>query len=653
MESLRPHVDTPVTDHESALLALLQETEAFEFSHTHGFRVSRDRFVDKTLRLGAGGNFSSRRPANLQGDAYDMFPTFHKGRPVYPLPHADWGFTLKRHCGNAVERRLCTPKPCPRDCAVGEFTDWTVCSQTCGGGITTAKRGVLVKPSNGGKGCPALVASVACNVQPCPNDCEPTAWSAWSACETEFGCGEGIQYRTRKVRKHSKFGGKPCGALVETRSCDEGPCPSECLLSEWTDWSDCSQLCGGRGFHNRSRTVIRGTHTSKTPCGDLSQHALCEARACPQHCQVTQFGPWGECRVSGCGPGLQFRHRNITQTPKEGGAACPSLVESSPCEKPCAVDCKTSDWSQYSLCSAPCGDGIKKRYRTVFTPPKHDGQLCPELFQYKPCTGVRDCPKDCVLSPFGKFSDCSKQCAGGVMTRHRFVLAAEQLYDGRCGELEQSVACHEQPCGVDCVVSRWSDWSQCSQDCHNNNDGTRFRTRSILQHAAFGGEKCPSLLELEPCGLVPCPVPCEVSEFGDWSPCNAGCGSGREWREKKVLVSPSFGGAPCPRLHEDRACEAFPCPPQCAYSLWTSWRNCSQPCGGGVKVRSRAIVSSPDGNVDACGAVEETKYCNTQPCPLDCAVGPWSHLSPCSATCGRGTMFRTRAIVVSRPAAPF
>merc|ERR1711871_370555 len=31
-------------------------------------------------------------------------------------------------------------------------------------------------------------------------------------------------------------------------------------------------------------------------------------------------------------------------------------------------------------------------------------------------------------------------------------------------------------------------------------------------------------------------------------------------------------------------------------------------------------------------------------CPIDCVVGPWSHWSGCSKTCGKGTTFRTRKI---------
>lgn len=39
----------------------------------------------------------------------------------------------------------------------------------------------------------------------------------------------------------------------------------------------------------------------------------------------------------------------------------------------------------------------------------------------------------------------------------------------------------EVPCGMDCVMTEWSQWSSCSQSCSNkNSEGRQSRTRSVL-----------------------------------------------------------------------------------------------------------------------------------------------------------------------------
>lgn len=49
---------------------------------------------------------------------------------------------------------------------------------------------------------------------------------------------------------------------------------------------------------------------------------------------------------------------------------------------------------------------------------------------------------------------------------------------------------------VNCVVSDWSEWSECV-------DGSRSRTRTVITPASNGGTECPSLIEVESCTLPP------------------------------------------------------------------------------------------------------------------------------------------------------
>jgi|688.fasta_scaffold10085_10 DUF971 family protein len=58
-------------------------------------------------------------------------------------------------------------------------------------------------------------------------------------------------------------------------------------------------------------------------------------------------------------------------------------------------------------------------------------------------------------------------------------------------------------CPVDCVVSDWSEWSDCIE-------GNQTRTRTVITPASGGGAPCPMLEENKPCDLL-CPPPTDLT----------------------------------------------------------------------------------------------------------------------------------------------
>jgi len=110
----------------------------------------------------------------------------------------------------------------------------------------------VMTPPDGGAKCLPLEALRSCNNQPCPVDCKLATWSGWSKCSAE--CGGGVRQRLREVKLAMKFGGHPCGATSETKSCNNQACEKDCDLSDWTAWSHCSKDCDG-GTQKRMKFI--------------------------------------------------------------------------------------------------------------------------------------------------------------------------------------------------------------------------------------------------------------------------------------------------------------------------------------------------------------------------------------------------------------
>lgn len=544
-------------------------------------------------------------------------------------------------CGLTSETQVCGADPCPIFCQVGNWTAWSACSKSCGGGISFRTRVVTVQPKFTNQACPTLREEVACGTEPCPVACQVSEWKPWSNCTAK--CGHGIQSRTRVVTVKSANGGKSCPILEETQSCDSGvPCPVDCQVSAWSAWSTCSKPCGG-GEQTRTRNITRSPAFGGASCQNLKETIPCNTAGCPQNCEVSAWNEWGTCSVScGLNLGIQSRNRTVTKPSLNGGASCPVLSERRACGNNCPIDCKWSDWSNYSACSATCGVGAQTRNRSVLVQSAYGGKLCTgDSVERRPCS-IRSCPVDCRLSDWTSYSTCTKSCGSGSQTRSRTLLQDSAHGGTACGPLTETRPCNTQNCPIDCVMSAWSDWSICSKKCGN---GTQSRNRTIAQPALYLGKECPkNLSESRPCNVLPCPVDCVTSEWGPWEACSAACGEGLQARRMKVITNAAYGGKACPALVETRKCQITPCPVACVLSNWTGWSDCSLSCGGGQKRRTRTVIRDASFGGDACGATTEAAPCNTQPCPVNCVMNDWTSWSACSATCGEGKQTRTRTV---------
>jgi len=473
-------------------------------------------------------------------------------------------------CPPLSQWRECATNECPVHCDVSQWTLWNDCSRTCGDGTKSRFRFITRDPLHGGTACPELQETITCNLRECAIHCDVSEWSAYSECSES--CGVGSQTRTRSVTQDPMHGGDECPDLEETIACKLVDCPVHCEVGEFGDYDSCTATCG-EGTKTRTRSITQEALHGGNECPALSETISCTEGPCPVDCVVSEFGDFGNCDAT-CGPGTQTRERTITTAPLHNGAECPNLVEEQSCQvAECPIDCAVSLFDEWTACSETCGDGLRTRSRTITQDALHGGALCPNLVEEEVCN-VAECPGvpvHCEVSEWGQFSECSESCGDGTKTHHRTVVKAAEHNGDACPPLVESIACKIAECPVDCVVSDFTEWGSCDVTC---GEGTHTRTRTIVTGPLHGGAECPDLEESQLCMDAECPVDCLVSEFGEWGECSESCGPGTMTRSRSVTREALHGGAVCPDLEESMACpeqEPCDCTTQAAYEARCGW----------------------------------------------------------------------------------
>uniref|UniRef100_A0A7S4PXZ7 Spondin domain-containing protein n=1 Tax=Alexandrium monilatum TaxID=311494 RepID=A0A7S4PXZ7_9DINO len=347
---------------------------------------------------------------------------------------------------------------CPKgtDCQWGDWTDWSGCSCTCGGGQKTRDRQIKVAPQGNGKKCPAKTTTemVPCSTQPCGAvECIDGTWGDWG----EWGicsatCGGGLQWRHRKVLTEAS----ECGTAVEgndreLRYCSPQSCTTDadCQFGVWTDWGACSCSCDGVMRRSRRINVYgRGNglwckgHTKEVaPCNNEpmlegpAEGDGCTREEAPVDCQFSDWSAWSKCSVT-CGSGQHTRERRVLTEAKNFGMACSGALsdtercEMDPCVDslpPSAKPCVWGTWQDWGSCDR-CG-GQKKRFRFILQMPKDGGAPC----QPEASEETTECPRRCNTGVYCTWGDwrqvgeCSVSCGVGQARRERSLVASSEL----------------------------------------------------------------------------------------------------------------------------------------------------------------------------------------------------------------------------------
>ncbi|XP_048825192.1 adhesion G protein-coupled receptor B2 isoform X5 [Lagopus muta] len=142
-------------------------------------------------------------------------------------------------------------------------------------------------------------------------------WSQWSVCS--LTCGQGSQVRTRSCVS-SPYGTLCSGLLRETRTCNNtATCPVHGAWEDWSPWSLCSVTCG-RGARTRTRRCVAPQHGGKACEGPELQAKPCSIATCLVEGQWLEWGAWSRCSVT-CANGTQQRTRKCSVS-AHGWAEC-------------------------------------------------------------------------------------------------------------------------------------------------------------------------------------------------------------------------------------------------------------------------------------------------------------------------------------------
>ncbi|XP_072179240.1 uncharacterized protein [Diadema setosum] len=578
--------------------------------------------------------------------------------------------TSNGYCQNSDEfsheSEFCSTDACPTDGNWSPWTEWTNCSANCNGGTAFRYRNCSNPvPKNGGAPCVGeAIQTIVCNTQECETSCEggrvysECANRCPSSCadlqvglvcveeECVAGCHcpdgtleqGGVCVPQQQCDCLDEFGAsyppgssftedcRNCSCVNGAVTCSEEACPQDCGWSSWSSWTECTATCG-----DSTKTRFRSANNPPAENGGEeckgpdSEEVSCDLEECPTHCIVG---------------GMMYETGAVVSQDLCNSCTCTngSLVCSNN-----TCDGGWSTWSPWSSCNATCGGGVVVRSRACSMPPPSNGVVDCEgdSIEVEECN-ADPCPIDGEWCDWEPWSDCTESCAGGYHNRTRVCDCPPAQYGGaECqGPAGQTASCNDTPCPLDCVLSEWTEWTNCSALCDG---GVTRRHRNITLPASYGGLPCNGpILETHGCNTEPCGPVCEgdlvVSECANRCPLTcADLQSGTE-----CIQDNCTSGCACPDdmvLQDGRCVNPSDCRCLMDASHMMDTDDIILIDGSMIVFDDDGIVEYPTGAIvikdcNNCTCMDGTFTCTDVNCAVDCGWSEWTDWSECPQTCG-------------------
>ncbi|KAF7709424.1 semaphorin-5B isoform X1 [Silurus meridionalis] len=394
----------------------------------------------------------------------------------------------------------------------------------------------------------------------------------------------------------------------------------------WTQWQPCNHDDGD----GTSACLCRSRACDSPPplCGGkMCEGPTIEVANCSRNGGWTPWSSWGQCSTS-CEIGFEVRQRSCNNpSPRHGGRVCVGQArEQRFCNEKvsCPQPVFWSSWSPWSKCSAECGGGVHSRSRNC-----ENGNSCPGCaLEYQACN-LESCPEVRRNTPWTPWVPVNVTQGGARQEQRVRYICRAQLADPHELQLgKRKVETRFCPndgtvtCDTDSLVdellrtpgvrltssswSLWESWTSCSQECAK---GYRSRKRTC---AGTDGKNSPntcrgSPVEYQDCNPQPCPVKGAWSCWSSWSQCTVPCGGGHYQRTRTCTSpAPAHGGDICIGLHTEEAlCNTHTC--QGGWMAWSLWSACDD-----LGLQSRTRVCGNQGS-PCVGNSTQYRDCNEIP----------------------------------------
>nr|XP_039271791.1 SCO-spondin-like [Styela clava] len=391
-------------------------------------------------------------------------------------------------------------------------------------------------------------------------------------------------------------------------------------------------------------------------CESLRDQGLCSQKNIRDTCNMT-------CRV--CVPVNPGKLKVDDEVCIDGTEECKLLTQGDSCSTDerirflCAKSCDTcvSVVGEKTSKSSDCRDTIDCSDKSDKCDVPEIKKTCKKTCGVCDTEGANPNPGEYVIpTQYGQCRDLMKGCSETKCKMIGYEVYIKKMCANTCG------FCNVIPVVPD-EYGVWGNWGSCTVSCGR---GTRKRNRVCKEGQICRGdgpadygicgkedcegtetsgrrvckdyrEKCAEWALVSRCKDIrykfqmaeQCRLSCglcEPEQLGEWSECSVPCGGGTRTRTRGNAV-------------DIENCNTNIC--QYGWDQWSQWSQCDVTCGNGESMRTRECLGENEEEI-CDGPFEEVITCNSPSvCPDVGEWGPWVD-GACDTTCGEGILKRER-----------